>query len=469
MKNLKTIIYPKIGSIQFIPSFEKTPQKFSVDVSNHPFLKAVYPYWKFLFWFRDREPAKYFEFVDTMYFTNIKEKIQTEFHELIEKEISNLSSLRFDKKVGNSSISSEPFAPGKEAIESIGAGTTQNIRALFSNCFKSIETEIVILREFWGVQEENIQNYSTILKQETLDDFTRIIQTAAQIDPYYNFFCYSLISARSKQTGIHTIPLKHLMDLASRRYDDLIDEQISRLKDSKFITRKTLLLTQIKNFPIFVKNFYDAFSILDAEEGDKSVLDDMMAKLIEELDHWLNEDVLPKFSHSKGNRTHIINLNYLINQFKDTVTGDFLPFIVESNILTTKMDLLKKEYDESMDKFMDWLCYKIWDKASEFFTQINKWREQSGLTNEMVTFQPSHTQDKFAELCRDLDKNKDKKGNEIRNHVNTKIRDEKLKRDILEQLVPHTESVFQKWNDIAQECYGKPIDNINAIIKSLST
>ena len=421
-------------SLVYVPSLDSKAEKkkFSENLESHMVIRSIFPYWKFCYWIHEYFSDCYHDIVYKYYADCAR--VYAESSLLTEVGVAWAKTEQFIK---GKAPQNEPFYVDDDLLSNNARTVSEHLKSTLNHLFQAIRLESCIIMEFWQI--DDVMIVPQMISARFLEHFTKLMNSVTQFDPFFAMKAYGMCRAASQ---ISKVPVNMLVDIPRQIWEQFMEKQKELLKEMKITRGKTSVLSVFKDFPQFCAKYAQM-----AEETEKPVLEQSLAEMSDEIVNWLTTEVAPKFSKKKRPRLIVLNISHLCDQLKTQ------PFVQHSEVL---MESLKKK-DELLEKnirvLLKFIVSKSWVHASRFFDQICDWKEFSGLTDEMVTFQPSHTQEKFVELNERIEKRLTACVSECFAYMKKKIRHDGLRQVLRVGIVPFVKELFGEWDKMANDCY----------------
>ncbi|EAX93140.1 hypothetical protein TVAG_302800 [Trichomonas vaginalis G3] len=407
-------------------------QPFSVNLENHTLLRAIYSYSWIILWIKNRYPDN-FKTMVTAFHDASKLTTQSSLIDVLEKSIKRITEMEPTKN------KNDLFSAGSNMKEAQAQEIWDILNKTSDTIFDSSLKEKIILMEFWGVE----QYLDDLIPKAVLDKIESMWMHAGKFDM---FFILRGASLNNEIISQKNLPLESIVEALGHKWDKYIEKQSKLIMAEKFEYKKTTTLAPCKAFPKFVH-----YLLSKKLEYDNELLEDAFDKLCTALTDWLVQIVAPKAEKKKQERLIVVNTFYMFNKLKKSKT------LKESTGFQQTMDTMQEFMKQHIDFLLRDLVSKQWKNATKFFTQITTWRTECGLSPDVVTFQPSHTDEKFQELVKDLEKNFQSNFSACQTVINNKIKETELRELILKRLSPYVDEMWKEWDDFAISCYNEGI------------
>ena len=429
---------PRTAPVGRRPPLAKRPvarTKFSVpDTSNHPLLKSINLYWNFIKW------AKVY-YYDSCYL-----KIRKTYMQCANSYFLSVVGTRFIQKVPiinslerSKPVPTEPFATDDEYLQPQAKQLVSLIEETLNDFFHSLEIEGCALTEYWRIHDRH--TLSQIVTKQMIEYNKALIEAIKMYDPIFCIVPYR-ICARAEKKSV--IPISDIAKVSREFWKSYINGMFADLREQKVQKNKATILPVFKNIPQFI-------SVLAAinPPDDLEIIERTTVEIIDELINYLTEDIVSKIpKKTRKSRIIILNLFHLVFKIKR------IEIFKNSTILSRKVYLVQVLLKENVDVLLNQMAAKIWPDAYTFFNQIDEWMKQEGFSYEIVTYQVTHTLDKFKDLNDKIDKKITNSINECFSFLKKKIHAENLRRELKGNVVLFLQDLFQRWSNIAVECYG---------------
>lgn len=410
-----------------------TRKKFSIPgVSRHPLLKWINGYWKFVRWLQK-------------YHYHCYEKLQKAYIGCASSYLKDPVGTNFKSKVESmveykrpNPVSTDPFSTDEDYLSSPCKSFAEKIQFTFNEFFLNLRNEGCILTEFWKLTDSEL--LSKLIPHEFLQYVENMMTSIQNFDPLYYIIPYTICSHEEQRS---IIPIDSITAIARENWNNYIEEQLTAMNNAKIPKKQENVLKVFQDLPNFIKAL-----VTIAPAKGKSIVEQTILHILEQMLVYLQEKVIPKGTKkSKGARIIIINLVHLCESL------DNVDFITNSEILNEKMKNVKSLLEENIDTFLNLMAQKAWPEPYAFFHQIDEWMKQEGFTYEIVTFQISHTTDKFRELNEKIDKKIQISVNECHAFLKKKIKLDNLRNKLKQPVLKSVGNIFQRWSDLAEKCY----------------
>ncbi|OHT01819.1 hypothetical protein TRFO_07381 [Tritrichomonas foetus] len=415
-------------------SHKKKMKKYSIpSVSEHPLLKVANLYWKFICW----EKIHYYEDcylqLQKIYINCSNAYFLKHTGERFIKNIAMLQSSTRPKPVPT-----DPFATDDEYSDPHSQLFVHNINRFLSDFFNGINAEACILSEFWKITDPS--TLGQIITKPTIESVKAFMEAVKLFDPLFLIIAYRLCANADKNS---IVPLDEIVAVPRSAWQNHLKKMFAEVRSSK--APKTVCVIQVfKDLPKFFKTLTGI-----TPENDLDIFEKTICVIIEELVTILTEEIalkLPK--KNMVSRTVVMNMAFLFERMRT------MDIISKSKAISSKMLSIQHLLKTNIDIFLEQMTAKIWPDAFSFFNQVEEWMKQDGFTYEIVTFQVSHTEEKFKDLNEKIDKKIVASVGECFNFLRKKIPSESLRRELKKSVVVNIQELFQKWSNIAYQCYG---------------
>lgn len=430
--------WPKltVNRLDFVPDFDERKRKsFSIDINDHELMKHIYPYWKFIYWLRDNSPDHY-SAVYSRYLDVAKSYTDLRLVEELTK-VNNILAARCCK----SKMSDEEVYYTDEEIGSPGSKEIAGlIEVTLEQIFHVIRVEAVIVNEFWKGDEPNI--VEKIISRGLFTKLDTFLRCANKSDPFFSMKAYGICYAERNKSAF---VLDKIVNIPKNLWEGFVHMQGKLLKEQK-LKAKTTVLHAVREFPEFAVKYAEM-----SGETERPILEQSLVTMMNDLISWLINFVSPKFSKKKAIRIVVLNIFHLRESLKDN------KFWNESVLLKKCLEKTESILKERIGVLLKFIVSKSWVSATAFFDQIVEWKELSGLTDEMVTFQPTHTMEKFNELNGRIELKLKTCVHECYSWLKKKIRHDALRQELRCAIIPFVCDQFDQWNAMAMACYDTPL------------
>lgn len=407
-------------------------QPFSADVSSHLILKAIYSYSWIILWIKKRYPENFKTMVSAFHDAS-KLTTQSTLIEILENATKQIKEKEVNKN------KSKLFSAGSNMKDSQAQEIWTILSKASDEIFDTIAKEKIILLEFWGVD----QYMDDLFPSTVLAKIENMWMRAGKFDM---FFILRGASLNNNAFTEKNIPLESIVESLGHKWDRYIEKQAKLIMAEKFEYKKTTTLAPCKGFPKFIH-----YLVSRKVDYDNELLEDTFDKLVTALTDWLVDVVAPKAEKKKQERLIVVNTFYMLSKLQKSKT------LKMSAGFTETLDNLEKFMAKHIDLLLRDLVSKQWKLPTKFFSQITSWRTECGLSPEVVTFQPTHTDEKFQELVKDMEKNFQSNFNACQQVINNKIKEAELREIILKRLSPFIDEMWKEWDDFAIACYNEGI------------
>ena len=425
-KNMK-----KIENIP-IEDVNQEPEKFSEDVSGHKTLNAIYSYSGIIIWIKKHDAYSYSQLVN--YFHTASKVYSKEILvEIVENATEVIKSFKPPSK------QMEFFGAGKYMKNDDAGKIWDCLEDASNRIFNIISREKVILKEYWKTSDKSL------LDGIVLPDIYKKIEAMWEAAQNYDmFFLLRGMSLNYYVRNTKQIPLDPLIESFQSKWETYFNSQIDMIQAEKINPNKTHVMGPFKQFPSFIFNI-----MRKKKDYDQELIDDVFEKLVSTLEKWLVEVVGPKAEKKKKERLIVVNIHYIISKLLSPKLA-----ISQNENMMAVIDQAKEFMSKHINLLLKELVRKTWKNPTVFFGQITKWMNDCGLTPEVVTFQPTHIDEKFQELVAEMSKSFMTNYKSCIETLQNKIKDEDLRGQIIQDLSPYLESKWSEWNDLAIACYG---------------
>ena len=338
-----------------------------------------------------------------------------------------------------------------ENIKSKEADTIWKILESTSNQINNLViVDKVILQEYWQIDDPKYLN--NILNESTIASIEQMWDAAQKFDMFFLM--------RAKSLNYHTfteqqLPLENLISKLADKWDTYMQSQINIIQNEKITPKKTSVLWPFKDFPNFIIHF-----LARKQDYDQEFIDEIFEKFVTALETWIVDVIAPKAEKKKRERLIVVNIHYLIVKLEDRES------IKKCENIVAIIDQAKEFMTEHIKLMLKDLVRKAWKNAYKFFDQIKDWKEKCGLTPEVVTFQPTHTDEKFQELLDELNKTVKVNCDSCVETLRNKIKDTALREQILETLTPFLEEKWNEWDALSRECYERSLTPDVSVVRA---
>ena len=421
-------------SLVYVPSLKPNEKlkKFSENLESHKVFRSIFPYWKFFYWMREYFPDCYHDIVYSYYMACAKQYAE---HELLQPVYELWVMVQQYTKGKNPS--SEPFHVDEDLSSASATEISAKLKTTLGRVFSAIKMEACIVTEFWQIDE--LMLVQQMMSEKFWESLTRLIDAITMFDPFFAMKSYGMSFAAGQ---VSKVPMNMIIDIPRKIWEEYMKKQKELLIELKVTKTKTSVLSPFRDFIQFASKYSQT-----AEDAERPVLNDSLAEMCDYLVDWLITRVAPKFSKKKRTRLIVLNLSHLCDKMRSE------QYVQKSEVLMANLKKHEILLDQNIRVLLKFIVSKNWVHASRFFDQISDWKEVSGLTDEMVTFQPSHTQDKFVELNDRIDKRLATCVNECYAYMKKKLRHEGMRQVLRVSIVPFVKEQFALWNDMAMQCY----------------
>lgn len=418
------------------PDSTDPPKPFSIDVSDHMVLRTLYPFWNLIQWVKENYPENMVP-VEKKYITTAAQynlmkisehtmKLVQEVGKPVEKTLPK-GVIEDPFNLVKSELSSESFINLSDLIEN-----------QFQEIFRIINIEATVMQEFW-----NIEPTSEFIEGKIVDQIIYTTEKLTLVSPIFALRVAGICMSESKKCKVD---ISSITSKAQEKWNDYLVLQETNYQNNTKLSRKASILPIFKIFPVFMKTLISV-----SHETDMAIIEQTFVTLTTNLMNWLNKDIAPKFTKNKKTLMNILNTSHCLEKLTK------IKAIVGNEVMTEALSKMEHLKDSQMKLFMNWLVGKTWKKTVEFFDQISDWKSMEGITSEMVTFQPTHTDVKYQECMSNLEKKLSQDIITCKDLMAKKIKKEKLRSSLFKSLIPLIAEKFQEWNDLAIECYGVEI------------
>lgn len=410
-------------------------KKFSIpEVAYHPLLKYINRFWKHIRWIQKYHYEDCYLILQKSYIScsnkYLKDVVCSKFYE----EISTSQSIKRSQPVPT-----DPFATDDEYKTQQSDRYVVRITEVLSTLFNNFRKESCILTEFWGITDP--QTMSKIIPDNLLQYMRALIEMIKNFDNIYLIVVRS-ICAREEETSL--IPIKHIVDVPRKEWNAVIKEQVDSMKSIKLSKSKDTVFKVFQDVPEYIK----ALIHITPKQGTK-FLEKTISIILEEIVSYVTENAIPKGTKkSKAARLIIVNLVYLTEALNKE------PFLLKSDLIRSRMNKIDEVLNDNVKIFLESMAEKAWPEPYQFFYQIDEWMQQEGFTYEIVTFQVTHTPEKFKEMNEKIDKKINISISDCHAFLKKKIKTENLRNELKKSVVSNIANIFQRWSDLAEKCYG---------------
>jgi hypothetical protein len=252
---------------------------------------------------------------------------------------------------------------------------------------------------------------------------------------------YGICAASAKTIRISILSIS---DVSRRIWSKWVVDQREFLSDVKFSKIRTrVILSPFSQFPLFFARYSEI-----AERMERPVLEQSLSVMIDDLVGWLMKSVSMRYAPKKRIHLIVYNLSYLCDKLKEN------PFVQGSAVLRDSLEKKEVLLKENIQELLTAIVKKGWADSSKFFDQRITWRERTGFTPEMVTFQPTHTEVQFSAMNEKLTKRLGACVNDCFTYIRKKIHNDSLSRELRASLAPFVKSMFVMWDRLAVEICG---------------
>jgi hypothetical protein len=439
IQNCKTLAHRFVKTtIQYIPQLDPAapPRAFSETVDDHDILRSIWLYSKFILWIRDFDPLRYREIANGAYLKCAQEYLDSVC------DLQHTTVLIKQYHRNRAPSTSDPYYIDDEltsaAAREISTGLTKDLGKLF----RAIRVELCILTEFWGIEETS--TLQQIISKTLIKSAKLLFQAAAAYDPFFGMKSYGICAAAAKEIRIS---IARIIDAPRKFWDGWIAGQrdlLSKVKTSK--TRTRVILSPFTQFPLFFAQYSKI-----AETVERPVLEVSLSRMSDDLVDWLVKSVSIRYVAKKRIHLIVYNLSYLCDKLKEEPLKSF---VEDSAVLTESLKKKEVLLQAHIRDLLRAVVKKSWADSCKFFDQIIAWRERTGFTTEMVTFQPTHAELQFSAMNDRLTKKLGACINDCFTYIRKKIHNDGLSKELRGSLGPFLKEMFTKWDQLAVEIYG---------------
>ena len=419
-------------SLIYVPTLNERGErkKFSADLTSHKVIRSVFPYWKLFYWIREYFPDCYHDIIYGSYLTCEVKCAKTDW-------LTPLAAAWTFVQQYKEVTHNDPFRLGEDIGSATFHEVSEKVKNGLSSLFTHISQEACIVAEFWQI--DDLHFVEQIISKEVLESLTKMCNAVTIYDPFFAMKCYGIVLAHSKASKV---PVNFIVEIPKRFWDEYLRTQRELLAELKVAKTKTSVLAPFRDFPKFAQKYSEV-----AEDTERPVLEKSLAEMADDLVDWLITRIAPKFSKKKRARLIVLNISHLCDKM------DGQDFVKKSEVLMENLQKQRALLEANIRVLLKFIVSKNWLHASRFFDQISDWMEFSGLTCEMVTFQPSHTQEKFVELNERIEKRLATCVSECYSYMKKKIRHDGMRQVLRASIVPFVQEQFELWNQMALDCY----------------
>jgi hypothetical protein len=438
-------------SMRYVPNLDDSaPQTpFSENVERHEVLASVFPYWRFLYWIRDFAPDCYVDIARKYYLRCANEYLSALLSDMVREK--NALITPYLPKSGKSS-SSEPYALGNELTSDYAVQISAKLKETLATVFDTLRVEACVLTEFWGIDDS--QSLASVVPKDLIEVLVALFTSVSDYDRFFAMKSYGICHAAAQRLRI---PINSIVDDPKKRWNKFVQKQKAMLADVKTSKIRTVILSVFQQFPLFFAKYCEM-----AEPVERPVLESSLSTMTDDVVEWLIWTVAPKYSKKKRALLVVVNLLHLCEKLQDQ------PAVRQSTVLNECLQRNRELLDQNIQELLNFIVSKGWSIAATFFEQITLWLKRPYFTSEMVTFQPTHTDQQFADLNDKLERKTATYMSDTLGYIKQKVHHEGLAHLLRTQLNPFLRERFALWDKLAFDCYGTHIgikaDQVAALI-----
>jgi len=423
---------PEVTS-KYMVNGESKP--YSVDVRSHVILRALNPYTPLFEWLKINFENHYKEIIRKYLITSPK---------LLNSQVIPVvrNSIQAIERIKNPNITTTTLLTAGEGMKDSSCDRVwDTLKTTSDFVFGSLSVEFTVCREYWGINDRSsLQN---LIGEELSNGLLDLWKESEKFDILFVMRGYSLNGSKAKELGL---PLNYVVEQLYNKWESYKDSQMTYLRAERVSTRSTSVLKPIKMFPNFIVHITSKSIKCDFE-----ILTETINDIADGLMKWLIEEAAPNFPTKKQARLILLNAFHLCEKIKSK------KFYEKNPSLQQKIDSIIQKMNGFIGDLLKVLIQQSWTSSYTFFEQISIWMIECQLTAEMVSFQPSHTEEKFIELTKEMEKHLQSSVDEIKKFLTNKIKDDLLRGKISEKIPEFLTKTWEEWDKYAFECYGTHI------------